>query len=137
MSLLLLPIELVEEILTLCAASRAYRAIAAMSQTCQQFYLLVYKTPDSHLWREIFLTTFDDSMKVSIILASICVKAAACPLLQGQVDWQKEFIDRMAARKYFSRSSALASDAVERDHSVSAICSYRFFSGRQLCTGWQ
>jgi hypothetical protein len=137
MSLLILPIELVEEILILCAASRAYRAIAAMSQTCQQFYLLVYKTPDSHLWREIFLTTFDDPMKVSRILASICVKAAACPSLQEQVDWQKEFIDRMAARKYFSQSSALVSDVVERDHPVSVIRSYRSLSGYQLCTGWQ
>ncbi|KAI1786099.1 hypothetical protein LXA43DRAFT_1035086 [Ganoderma leucocontextum] len=59
-SIFALPAELVEGILISTAAGGFPRAIAAFAQTCKAHHALVYNTADNHLWREIFLTTFDD-----------------------------------------------------------------------------
>ncbi|TFK81218.1 hypothetical protein K466DRAFT_591391 [Polyporus arcularius HHB13444] len=60
MSFLLLPSEVIEHILISAAAGGFPEAIAAFAQTCKANYSLVYDSPDQHLWREIYLTTFDD-----------------------------------------------------------------------------
>jgi len=58
--LLTTPVEIIEYILTLLAADEEPHAIAALAATCRLLYDMVYRSLDSHLWREIFLTTFDD-----------------------------------------------------------------------------
>jgi len=58
--LLTIPMEIIEYILTLLAADGEPLAIAALATTCRLLYKMVYESSDSHLWREIFLTTFDD-----------------------------------------------------------------------------
>ena len=58
--LLAIPVEIIEYILTLLAADGEPYAIAALATTCRLLYKMVYESSDSHLWREIFLTTFDD-----------------------------------------------------------------------------
>jgi hypothetical protein len=58
--LLTIPVEIMEYILALLAADGEPYAIAALAATCRLLYNMVYESPDSHLWREIFLTTFDD-----------------------------------------------------------------------------
>ena len=58
--LLAIPVEIIEYILTLLAADGEPYAIAALATTCRLLYKMVYESTDSHLWREIFLTTFDD-----------------------------------------------------------------------------
>jgi len=58
--LLTIPVEIMEYILTLLAADGEPHAIAALAAACSLLYNMVYKSPDSHLWREVFLTTFDD-----------------------------------------------------------------------------
>jgi hypothetical protein len=58
--LLTTPVEIIEYILTLLAADAEPYAIAALAATCRWLYDMIYGSPDSHLWREIFLTTFDD-----------------------------------------------------------------------------
>ncbi|KAI0776991.1 hypothetical protein BD413DRAFT_468416 [Trametes elegans] len=60
MSFSALPTEVVELILIYAAADGFAEAIAAFSQTCRAYKQLVYDSTDNHLWREIFLTTFDD-----------------------------------------------------------------------------
>ena len=60
MTISLLPTELVEHVLISSAAGGFPQAIAAFSQTSRAYYDLVYHPKDHHLWREIFLTTFDD-----------------------------------------------------------------------------
>ena len=57
MALLTFPSELIEAIL-ICSCSP--RTVASVAQTCRTFHTLVYASPDSHLWRELFLTTWDD-----------------------------------------------------------------------------
>lgn len=56
-TLLALPSELIESVL-ICSCSP--RTVASVSQTCRALHTLVYASPDSHLWREIFLTIWDD-----------------------------------------------------------------------------
>jgi len=60
MSLQELPQEIVEEILILCALFNSPGSIASLSQTSRHFRDIVYDTTDNHLWREIYLSTFDD-----------------------------------------------------------------------------
>ncbi|KAI0925420.1 hypothetical protein AcV7_005672 [Taiwanofungus camphoratus] len=59
-SIQFLPAELTELILIFAAASGFPTAIANLAQTCRAFHALVYHSSDQHLWREVFLTTFDD-----------------------------------------------------------------------------
>ena len=58
--LLSLPAELLENILICCSAHGHPSSTAALAQTCQQLRTLVYHAADRHLWRAVFLTTFDD-----------------------------------------------------------------------------
>lgn len=58
--LLTIPVEIIEYILTLLAADGEPSAIAALAATCHLLHNMVYGPPDSHLWRGIYLTTFDD-----------------------------------------------------------------------------
>ncbi|KAI0739862.1 hypothetical protein C8Q80DRAFT_1274893 [Daedaleopsis nitida] len=60
MSILELPPELLEHILVSVAAAGFPHAIAAFAQTNKANRALVYNTTDNHLWREVFLATFDD-----------------------------------------------------------------------------
>ena len=59
-----LPTEVIENII-LCTAEEGFpHAIGALSQTCRAFHTLIYKAGDHHLWRAIFLSTFDDPRKL-------------------------------------------------------------------------
>ena len=58
--LLTIPVEILEYVLTLLAADGEPRAIAELAATCRELHSLVYGSSSSHLWRAIYLTTFDD-----------------------------------------------------------------------------
>ena len=58
--LLSLPGELLESILLYCNIDGHPSLIAALAQVCRQLRLLVYDAPDRHLWRALFLISFDD-----------------------------------------------------------------------------
>lgn len=53
-----LPPELLESIIV--TLSDAPFSISALSKTCSTFFLLIYKGPDHHLWRRLFLSRYDD-----------------------------------------------------------------------------
>jgi hypothetical protein len=55
-----LPSELVEQILVLCAALDDPRSIASLAATSRRYRATVYAPENQHLWRSIYLTTFDD-----------------------------------------------------------------------------
>jgi hypothetical protein len=65
MGLLRLPPELLEDVLVLLARSDCPRAIAHLAGTCKSMNKLIYSAVDTHLWRRIFLTTFDDPRLIS------------------------------------------------------------------------
>lgn len=60
MSFGILPTEVVELILISAATDGFPHAIAAFAQTSKFNRALVYESKDQHLWREVFLATFDD-----------------------------------------------------------------------------
>ncbi|KAF9014497.1 hypothetical protein BDZ89DRAFT_995144 [Hymenopellis radicata] len=83
-----LPTELLENIILLSTLppQNGPRSITAMAQTCHLVRSLIYNTVDSHLWREIFLATFDDPRAFATKLGL----ADHTPH-----DWEAEYKDRM------------------------------------------
>lgn len=92
------PAELIEVVLVMAAASGNPNSIAALSQTSKFFYHLIYCCPDQHLWREIFLTTFDDPRPA---LNHMSIMSGGHPDLE--LNWTQEYIDRISAARYIRR----------------------------------
>jgi hypothetical protein len=90
-----LPAELTEAVLIVSAASGNPNSIAALSQTSKFFYDLIYRCPDQHLWREIFLTTFDDPRPALNHLSLISGGHSDL-----EFNWTQEYIDRISAARY-------------------------------------
>jgi hypothetical protein len=106
-----LPREIVEEILIFSALYGFPSVIAQFSRTCRYFHQLVYRSTDNHLWREVFLTTFDDPRLVLGRLKGATTFSPGNTTIQGysvvgelEFDWEREFIHRIDAvrvmRKY-------------------------------------
>lgn len=68
--ILLLPSEVAEAIVLWTAIEGFPTAIASLAQTCRSFRDLIYNPSDTHLWREVFLTTFDDPR--DLYFARVC-----------------------------------------------------------------
>ncbi|KAI1787250.1 hypothetical protein LXA43DRAFT_926453 [Ganoderma leucocontextum] len=87
--LLSLPAELIETILIDCNIEGHPFSLAALGQVCRQLRTHIYDAPDHHLWRALFLTTFDDPR-----------------LFRGvneDVDWQHAFTERTWAANFLQR----------------------------------
>lgn len=99
--LLTLPSELLEHVVVALAIIHP-TSIAELSKTCQKLHSLIYNPDDSHLWREILLTTFDDpraAIHQSELLRGV----------KNSFDWCKEFQNRihiagLSARRFCSKS---------------------------------
>ncbi|KAG2155223.1 uncharacterized protein EDB93DRAFT_1080589 [Suillus bovinus] len=94
-----LPAEVIEAVLIVAAASGNPDSIAALSQTSKSFYELIHCCPDQHLWREIFLTTFDDPRPALKHLSTI--SGGHHDL---QINWTQEYIERISAARYIRRA---------------------------------
>ncbi|KDQ22618.1 hypothetical protein PLEOSDRAFT_1098358 [Pleurotus ostreatus PC15] len=100
------PQELVEQVLVHLANAGYPNAIAALSETCKYFHNLIYNSDDHHLWRHIFLTTFDDPR---VILAHLrYANDSGCVL--GNLDdkctslsypWENQFKRRISAARAY------------------------------------
>ncbi|KAJ7581398.1 hypothetical protein C8J56DRAFT_794030 [Mycena floridula] len=101
-SFLSLPSEVLELILICASSSPA--SIAHVSQCCHSLYslLLTKRNVDAHLWREIFLTTFDDPRPIQEIRRRPFDDAAVETV---PFEWQAEFIRRCRTKKFFKRYS--------------------------------
>ncbi|KAF8830184.1 hypothetical protein HHX47_DHR2000655 [Lentinula edodes] len=91
-----LPLEVTEQILVECAFYGLPEAIASFSQTCRMYFDLVYGDTDSHLWREIYLTTFDDPRPRLNILRR---PTASDPAEGRNYEWMNEYQLRIRAGK--------------------------------------
>ncbi|KAG1878974.1 hypothetical protein F4604DRAFT_1923660 [Suillus subluteus] len=114
-----LPAELTEAVLVVSAASGNPNSIAALSQTSKFFYDLIYRCPDQHLWREIFLTTFDDPRPALNHLSTI---SGGHPGLE--FNWTQEYINRIGAARYIRRpvqTTAPASSQSDIPTSLSVV----------------
>lgn len=85
--ILLLPSEVAEAIVLWTAIEGFPTAIASLAQTCRSFRDLIYNPSDTHLWREVFLTTFDDPRDVYFARVS-------------EFDWSYEFQERISVDLY-------------------------------------
>ncbi|KIK55583.1 hypothetical protein GYMLUDRAFT_47798 [Collybiopsis luxurians FD-317 M1] len=105
-----LPLEVVEQVLVACSSFGSPESIASFSQSCRLYYDLVYGSTDSHLWREVFLATFEDPRPKNNLLNQPMVSDTETVTF----DWKNEFQRRIRARKMFQSSTmdtrALASN---------------------------
>lgn len=116
--ILTLPPELIEQTLILAASHGFPSAIAQLSCTCRYFHQLVYRSTDSHLWREVFLATFDDPRPVlgrinSARLGSVRNSKSVRTADVG-FNWEREFIRRMDA----ARIMTIYGNAEEREDNI-------------------
>lgn len=105
-SLFSIPPELIEKTLIICAQQGSPASIAAFSQTCRYYHAMIYQTSDHHLWREIFLTTFDDPRP----LRSYLRRAGPYGLenldeysTTVAYDWADQFMARISAAQYIQK----------------------------------
>jgi hypothetical protein len=110
MTLLILPSELMEAVLV---SSCSPRTVSSVTQTCRTLHTLVYASPDSHLWRELFLTTWDDPRP------ALEHRALVDPRIDlATWDWGTEYRRRVSADKWLNawrRNICLADDEAEKD----------------------
>ncbi|EGN97278.1 hypothetical protein SERLA73DRAFT_183958 [Serpula lacrymans var. lacrymans S7.3] len=114
--ILVFPAELLENILIISASCGWPASIAALSQTCKYLYNLVYHGPDKRLWREIFLSTFDDPRP-----ALEHLRALDIALPDSDVDsfnWALQYQSRIQTKLYLRRSTSLPINSSSRSGSV-------------------
>ncbi|KAF9260392.1 hypothetical protein L218DRAFT_1002867 [Marasmius fiardii PR-910] len=92
-----LPVELLEYILVTCGFLNDPLSIANLSRTCRFLRDTIYHTSDRHLWREIYLTTFDDPRPVLRTLGQV----EGCD--DEEFDWKTAYQDRVRAVKLFRK----------------------------------
>lgn len=100
-----LPSELVEHVLIACAAYGDPQSISALAQTCRRFRELVYAPVDQHLWRHIFLTSFDDPRPASEIKFGTVTQVghAGRDKLLDCFDWRTGYTERVRAASCMRR----------------------------------
>ncbi|KAH9896003.1 hypothetical protein C8Q73DRAFT_690466 [Cubamyces lactineus] len=120
MPFLTLPTEVVELVLISAAAAGHPETIAAFSQTCRAYRDLVYGPSDHHLWREIFLTEFDDPRVLGGgpgWSEAEAHKASCCR--SPTFNWGEEYRSRIWAARYIrwqTRPPASTEDDEEPEH---------------------
>ncbi|KAF8836870.1 hypothetical protein BDN67DRAFT_957436 [Paxillus ammoniavirescens] len=105
-ALLTLPFEVIELVLI---SSRSPRTVASLAQTCRMLRTLVYASPDSHLWRELFLSIWDDPRPALQHRSLIDPRVA-----EYTRDWGVEYRRRVVADKWLKSWRS----------SVSTVCPY-------------
>ncbi|KAF4588031.1 hypothetical protein EYR38_009992 [Pleurotus pulmonarius] len=100
------PQELIEQVLVHLARAGCPSTVAALSETCKYFHNLIYNSDDHHLWRHMFLTTFDDPRVLLAYLKS--ANDSGCVL--GNLDdkcssisypWEIQFKRRISAARAY------------------------------------
>ena len=93
-----LPPELLQRIVIASVSGAPSSTIAAIAETCRSLYSLVYSPADHHLWREIFLTVFDDPRPALRHLTDLHGE-------QPAFNWGEEFKSRIRAAQVVRRSN--------------------------------
>ncbi|EEB91386.1 hypothetical protein MPER_10259, partial [Moniliophthora perniciosa FA553] len=119
-SIFSLPTELVERIIVVCALLESPSSIASLSRTCRYFRDLVYDPSDNHLWREIYLSTFDDPRPV--------LKALKSPVPEDELpddkfDWSAQYQDRIRAAKLFRGDGSASLEPAYLEKTFNALLS--------------
>ena len=113
MSILDLPTELIEHILISAAVYGIPSAIGAFSRTCKSAYNFVYNPKDHHLWREIYLSTFDDPRASGG--GPGWSECASSKKNEEEFDWAGDFKQRIWAARHISRETSRSSSWTDWD----------------------
>jgi hypothetical protein len=110
--LLTLPSELLEQIILFCAlsGSSGFASIAALSAVAKRLYEIVYYSGDSHLWRGIFLAAFGDPRRGGDVVRREWADKELG--VQEEIDWKKECIRRLRARKVLLNAESYGDEEV-------------------------
>lgn len=133
-----LPQELLEQTIISCAQGQFPKTIASLAQTGQFFTNLIYRTPDNHLWREIFLAMFDDPRPVLAAQYEATPEgppfhSALLPSGTVPFEWQLEFQSRIHAATYIQRHTKDQYFAEATDSHVSASADMLSFDSVSDC----
>ncbi|PCH34618.1 hypothetical protein WOLCODRAFT_124744 [Wolfiporia cocos MD-104 SS10] len=101
--MLSLPPELVENILICIAAMGFPTAIAALAQTCRFLRDFIDGATDHHLWRNIFLTSFDDPRELIYTNKRKFACRSGHDRPRREVEWAAEFKRRVWTKHYIAR----------------------------------
>lgn len=102
--------------LIFAAVSGSPGSISAVAQTCRAFRALVYQSADQHLWREIFLTTFDDPrVGQNCGISADLPGAKKADDSQSSFDWGAEYRLRIWTERYFASQAKLEARENEDD----------------------
>ncbi|KAH7917433.1 hypothetical protein BV22DRAFT_937050 [Leucogyrophana mollusca] len=122
--ILTLPSEPIEGVIVTFASLGWVDCIVALSQTNRAFYNLIYKSPDHHLWREIFLTTFDDPRPA---LNHLSILSSADPKFDADAfGWARAYQERIQTETRMKRSTVTGSRShnFRGEHSASRSLSF-------------
>lgn len=101
--------EVIERILVHCRPCD----VAAFSQICRRMHALIYHSTDQYIWRELFLTSFDDPRKTH---EGFC----ECP----SFDWKGELQCRIRAKEIARSPRASPAEQTEALQTfLSVVCS--------------
>ncbi|KDQ58233.1 hypothetical protein JAAARDRAFT_57963 [Jaapia argillacea MUCL 33604] len=126
-----LPTEVIEHVLVSSVVDGSAKAISQLAQTCRHFRHIIYQSPDQHLWREVFRTTFDDprpaiaarnsgraianSREQSVAIGSSSPgnphkdRQGSLSCSTELIKWEKDFTERQAATAYIQRNTCRSS----------------------------
>ncbi|KIY47226.1 hypothetical protein FISHEDRAFT_73057 [Fistulina hepatica ATCC 64428] len=111
-----LPEEILEEVIVSISQGGSASSISVISQVCRSLRQFVYLSPDGHLWRRVFLATFDDPRVAPILRDSFCEDGGPSsihhlahflstyphlPVFQ----WRTEYQRRIASANSFKRAA--------------------------------
>jgi len=110
--------------MALTSQQNSSKPITAFSQTSRFFYDLIYGCPDQYLWREIFLTTFDDPRPALNYLSTISHGHPRFDICN--FDWTWEYASHIYAATYFRRPPPILKDVTPAEaspttHSISLL----------------
>lgn len=109
-SIFSLPQELVEQSLIISAQDGFHSAAVSLGRSCKYFHRIVFQSGDNHLWREIFLTTFDDPRPVKTCIRGLTASGQMSE--QNVFDWAGEFAQRLDAARFIHKLTQTSSNSV-------------------------
>ena len=122
-----LPFELIEEIIVIATLLGDTRAAATLSQTCRSFRALVYHQFHKHLWREMFLSVFDNPFLSRDVrnhgrahLNSSKLKFRNCSS-EDVFPWEAEYKRRIWTESFILRRTRPSQDSSESPSSDSDL----------------
>ncbi|KAH7886794.1 hypothetical protein F5I97DRAFT_1808060 [Phlebopus sp. FC_14] len=95
--LLTLPPELIEAIVIV---ANSPKTISALARTCRSLHALVYNSQDSHLWRALFLATWDDPRPALSHMALLDPRAGE---REDAWDWGVEYRRRAQGERWLRK----------------------------------